>query len=133
MTSVTKPEFLDAIARDDHAQRRDEIGKALAAVEVQRADLAAMWATPGELTTAEWQTARRALAEQEQQLRAYLAAIPPPLVIVDIAAARGAWPDMTLDERREFIRLFVERVTINRATLGRGFDSARIVIEWRKR
>jgi DNA invertase Pin-like site-specific DNA recombinase len=131
---LDKPEFLDAIARDDHAAPRDDIGKALAAVEVQRADLAAMWATPGELTTTEWQTARRALAEHEQQLRADLAAIPPPLVNVDIATARSAWPAMTLDERREFIRLFIERVTIKRAKPGtKGFDSGRILIEWRKR
>jgi DNA invertase Pin-like site-specific DNA recombinase len=129
---LDKPEFLDAIAHDDHAQRRDDIGKALAAVDVQRGDLAAMWATPGELTTAEWQTARRALAEHEQQLRTDLAAVPPPLVNVDIAAARGAWPDMTLDERREFIRLFVERVTIKRAKPGtKGFDSGRVAIDWR--
>ena len=131
---LDKPEFLDAVARDDHAQRRGDIGKALAAVDVQRGDLAAMWATPGELTTAEWQTARRALAEHEQQLRADLAAVPPPLVNVDIAAARGAWPDMTLDERREFVRLFIERVTIKRAKPGtKAFDSARVVIGWRKR
>ncbi len=130
---LDKPEFLAAVAADDHADRRDEIGKALRAVEVQRNDLAALWATPGELTMAEWQTARRALAEHEQQLHAELAAVPPPLIHVDIATARGAWPAMTLDEQREFIRLFITRVTIKRAKPGtRGFDPGRVAIDWRQ-
>jgi DNA invertase Pin-like site-specific DNA recombinase len=129
---LDKPEFLDAIARDDHAERRDDIGKALAAVDVQRDDLAAMWGA-GELTTAEWQTARRAVAENEQALRAELATVPPPLIHVDIATARQAWPAMTLDERRELIRLFITTVTINRAKRGaKGFDPGRAGIGWRK-
>lgn len=53
---------------------------------------------------------------------------------VDIAAARGAWPDMTLDEQREFLRLFVEKVTVHRAVPGtKGFDPDRVSIEWRQR
>jgi site-specific DNA recombinase len=131
--SSTSPRFLDAIAADNHAGRRSELGDALRRLEGQRDDLAQMWARPGELTTAEWQTARRALAEQEQHLRAELATVPPRLIAVDIATARRAWPAMTLDERREFIRLFVERVTINRAKPGtRGFDPARVKIAWRE-
>ena len=129
---LDKPEFLNAIAADGHADHRDAIADALRATERRRDDLAALWATPGELTTAEWQTARRALAEHEHQLRQELAAVPPPLVNVDITAARAAWPDMTLDERREFIRLFIAEVTIRRAKPGtRGFDSGRVAINWR--
>jgi site-specific DNA recombinase len=128
---LDKPEFLDAIAADDHAGRRDALADALRATERQRNDLAVLWATPGELTTAEWQTARRALVEHEQQLHAALAAVPPPVVNVDIEQARSAWSTMTLDEKREFVRLFVERVTIKRAKPGtKGFDSGRVAIQW---
>jgi site-specific DNA recombinase len=133
-TELDKPEFLDAIAADEHGQRRDEITTALQGVERQRDELAALWATPGELTTAEWQTARRALAENEQQLRLALAAVPPPMMNVDIAGAREAWPDMTLDEQREFVRMFVERVTVHRVEPGaaRRFNSGRVEIDWRR-
>jgi hypothetical protein len=128
---LDKPEFLAAVAADDHAERRNEIGAALDAVDAQRDDLAALWAA-GELTTSEWQTARRALAENEQRLRADLADVPPPLIGVDIDTARQAWPVMTLDERREFLRSFISRISIARATPGtRAFDSGRISITWR--
>lgn len=131
---LDKPEFLDAIAADDHAQRRDDVLAALSVLEGRRNELAELWATPGELTAAEWQTARRALAEQEQRLRAELAAVPPPMVNVDIGAARGAWPDMTLDEQREFIRLFADKVTVHRAKPGtKGFDPGRVTVGWRQR
>jgi site-specific DNA recombinase len=88
---------------------------------------------PGSLTTAEWQTARRALTEREQQLRADLAEIPPPMFGLDIAGVRQAWPHMTLDEQREFMRLFLAKVTINRAKPGtKGFDPGRVTIEWKR-
>lgn len=131
---LDKPEFLEAVAADDQADRREAITKALAHVEAQRNELAELWATPGQLLTSEWQTARRALAEQEQQLRAELAALPSPLGGIDIATARATWPDMTLDEQREFLRLFIAEVTIDPAVPGtRAFDEGRVRIEWRKR
>jgi hypothetical protein len=41
---------------------------------------------------------------------------------------------MTLGEQREFLRLFIEKVTISRARPGlQRFDPDRIAIEWRKR
>jgi len=41
---------------------------------------------------------------------------------------------MTLGEQREFLRMFIERVTIRRAVPGRqGFDTGRVDVEWRKR
>jgi DNA invertase Pin-like site-specific DNA recombinase len=130
---LDKPAFLDALAADDHVTRRDEVTAELSALEAKRGDLAELWGS-GDLSGAEWQTARRALAEHEQRLRADLAAIPPPLIAVDIATARGSWESMTLDERREFISLFVKKVTVKRAKPGtRQFDKSRVVIEWRRR
>lgn len=131
---LDKPEFLDAIAADEHAERRDGIVAALGVVDRRRGVLAALWTQPGQLTTEEWQTARDGLAAQERQLRAELTTIPAPLVGINIEGAREAWPEMTLDEKRELLRLFVERVTIQRARPGtKSFDSGRVEIEWRRR
>jgi len=130
---LDKPGFLEQVAADDHEARREQITAALGASDRKRDELAAMWAFD-DLTSAEWQTARRAQAETEQQLRADLAAVPPPVTKVSIGDARASWPDMTLDERRELLRLLIATVTINRARPGtKGFDPGRIGIEWRKR
>lgn len=130
---LDKPAFLDALGADEHVGRRDEIAASLRAVDDQRNQLAGMWAT-AELTADEWRTARRTLAEREQQLRAELAAVPPPVSLVDPSLIRAGWEAMNLDERREIIAMFVERVTVHRAKPGtRGFDSDRVSVEWRKR
>lgn len=127
---LDNPEFRAALAADEHEARRDELTAALAALDRQRAELAALWATPGELTTEEWRAARDGLAAQERKLRDELAALPPP-PHAGIDGAREAWPHMTLDEQREFLRLFIRRVTIHPATPGRkGFDAGRVSIEY---
>lgn len=130
---LDKPAFLAALTADDHVQRRDEIAAELTGLdEGDRAELAAEWGR-GELTAAEWRAARRGLDEREQRLRQELAELPPPVMHLDIAGARQAWPDMTLDEKRELLRMFIDRVTIIRATPGtRGFDENRVKIKWRE-
>lgn len=129
---LDRPEFLDALDADDSEEHRKSVLEALSACERQRNELAKLWATPGDLTAAEWQTARRAIAEQEQQLRQELAAIPVPRGRIDIEEARTAYPYMTLDEKRQFLSDFIERVTIARAVPGaRAFDPARVSIRWR--
>jgi site-specific DNA recombinase len=130
---VDRPEFLDAVAKDEYQPHRDALADSLRTVERQRAELASLW-SDGDLTAAEWRTARDGLTEREQTLRAELRELPPPLVNVDISTARESWPLMTLDERREFLRLFISSVTIQRAVKGTsGFDPNRVTIEWRKR
>ena len=58
--------------------------------------------------------------------------MPAPPTQIDITGARQAWPVMTLDERRELIRLFVSTVEISRAVPGsKSFNSDRIEICWR--
>jgi len=128
---LDKPAFLDAIAEDTHATRREEITTSLSAIDGQRADLARMWAA-GDLTAAEWQAARTGLDTRERGLRAELDAKAPPPARADIAGARAAWPLMTLGERREFLRLFISRVVILPATPGlQRVDPARVEITWR--
>jgi DNA invertase Pin-like site-specific DNA recombinase len=127
---LDRPEFLDAIAADDHADRREQIVNELAGVEAKRAELAGLWASG--MSTEEWQAARGGLAEMERQLRAELAAKPPPPARVTIEQARESWPLMTLDERRAFLRLFIAEVKISKAVPGRkGFDPSRCSITWR--
>jgi len=131
---LDNPDFLNAIAADEHGRRRDEITNTLDAIEKQRGELAALWSKPGELTFTEWQEARRGLRENEQILRRELAELPPPVMNVNIEGAREAWPEMTLDEQREFLRLFIEKITVNKARPGhpRVFDPERIEIKWRR-
>jgi site-specific DNA recombinase len=130
---LDKPEFLNAITADEHNARRDAIAKSLDGIEKKRGELAALWATPGGLSDTEWKQARNTLAENEQELRRELAEVPPPVINVDITAARAAWPDMMIDEKREFLRLFVTKVTVHSARPGhpRVFDPERLEVEWR--
>jgi site-specific DNA recombinase len=130
---LDKPEFLDLVAGDDHAERREAITAALEGIDGQRRELAQLWAD-GERTTDEWQTARNRLDEREKRLRAELADVPPPVGRISVAEAREAWPDMTLGERREFLRLCIDQVVISRARPGTaGFDPDRITVHWRQR
>lgn len=132
-TELDKPEFLDQLGADDYAARRDEIGEELTAAEGRRRKLAAAWAK-GDLTDGEWQTARQEINEYEQQLNTELAALPSPTVAVDIATVKAAWPDMTLEEQREFLMMFINHVAIVRGWGGgKGVNTDRIKIEWRKR
>lgn len=135
---LDKPAFLKMIGADSHVADRKRIMASLEGLDRKRDALVEMWAlpagAPGALTMAEWQTARTELAVHEQELRRELAEVPPPLLKVDLARAREAWPEMTLDEQREFIRKVIRKVTINRAIPGtKGFDKGRVVIEWQKR
>lgn len=135
-TELDKPEFLEHLAGDDHAGRREEITRDLAALDARRIELAAAWAKPGELTMGEWKAARDAFNAQEQALQHELAQPPASTRSTpDVALLREAWPDMTLDEQREVVRMFVERVVVRPTGRqgGRVFNHRRVEIEWRKR
>lgn len=130
---LDRPEFLASITQDTHAAERDALVAQLAAVETQRGQLAAEWAQGGGLTLSEWQAARQGLAAREKALRGQLAAVPEPVEGIDLAHARQAWSSMTLDEQREFVRIFVAAVIVNRAVPGtKGYDPGRVTIEWRE-
>jgi site-specific DNA recombinase len=128
---LDKPEFLAALGADDYAGRRAELTTSLSAVDAQRAELAGMWARGG-MSTTEWQAARAGLDEREQTMRAELAAIPAARGPAHIDDARSAWPLMTLGERREFLRLFIAAVRVDRAVPGaRSSVDNRVAIQWR--
>lgn len=126
---LDKPAFLDAVAADEYGEQRDRITTDLEALDGRRNEMARQRARD-EITLSEWQAARAELSDLERTLRAELAATPPPTSNVDIDAAREGWPFMTLDERRDFLGMFVESVTVQRATT-RGFDENRVSVVWR--
>ncbi|MFI2371266.1 recombinase family protein [Streptomyces sp. NPDC018833] len=132
---LEKPEFQDVLTSDDHGARRDELTAELTAVEAERNEIAVERGR-GELTLSEWKSMRAGLNEREGRLRAELAAVPPPAMqmnIKAIKATRKAWDGgLTLDEKRAFLRRFIDCVTIKRAKPGtKGFDHNRVAIEWR--
>src|SRR2546430_132282 len=97
LDELDKPAFRAALAADDHTAAREDITEALRTVERKRRALAGDWSRD-ELTDEEWRTARAQLAERERELRAELAAVPPPVADRDLALIRDAWPAMNLDE-----------------------------------
>ena len=128
---LASPEFLDALADDSSAERHEQILRELSARDVRRRELATMWARQ-ELTTEEWQAARGELDDQVAQLRGELVVLPAKVEPVDVAQMRDAWPDLTLDEQREFIGLYIDSVVVHRAVPGaRAFNPARVEIVWR--
>jgi site-specific DNA recombinase len=44
--------------------------------------------------------------------------LPVPAGRIDLSDVRVAWPAMTLDERREVLRMFIGEITIHRAKPG---------------
>jgi hypothetical protein len=129
---LDKPEFLDRLTVDEHAGRRDEITTTLEALDGRRAELGMLWGA-GQLGSSEWAAARQALDGTERALRAELNAKPAPPVRVDIAEARSAWSSLDLGERREFVRVYVDRVTIGPAKPGtKGFDPGRVDVHFRE-
>jgi hypothetical protein len=131
LDELDKPAMRDALAEDEHDVERARLVDALAAVDVQRGDLAGMWARR-ELTQAEWSAARAALDAEQARLSAELADLPPPAVDIDPAMIRAGWDAMTLDERRQVVDLFVAAVVVSPALPGtRKFDPGRVAIDWR--
>lgn len=132
---LDKPEFLAALAEDTHAAERDRLTAAIRASKARRKTIAAQWGT-GALDDDEYRAARDAQAETERGLREQLAAIPAAVGRVDVSMIREGWDAMNLDERREIVGMFVERVTVKPAIPGaRRFNGERIGadgIVWRR-
>lgn len=128
LAELDSPAFRAAVAADENEAARKLATAELERCESRRGKLAALWATD-ELTDSEWSTARTELDERESAARAALGAIPPPLTGVDLDVVREAWPSMTLDERRELLRLFIESVVVQKARPGtRSFDTGRVEV-----
>jgi hypothetical protein len=136
LAEMDTPAFRQALADDEHATERDRITQALRASEGKRRALAAQWGAD-DLDDDEYRAARGAQSAKAKRLRSELAAVPTAAVSVDVDLIREAWPSMNLDERREIVGMFIERVIVKRATLGlQAFDNNRVGVDgivWRAR
>ena len=119
------------LGADDSDDRRARLAAELAALEVRRVEMSAMYAV-GDLTPAEWTAARGALASKMTALSAELAGLPVRVEQADPVLVRRGWDGMTLDERRQLVVIHVASVTVTSARPGtRGFDKSRVAIGWR--
>jgi DNA invertase Pin-like site-specific DNA recombinase len=125
LAAVTKPAFLAALAEDNGAAQRQDIGAKLEALAAQRLALAGDL----DLEPDEYATRRDAIRRREASLRATLADLPPAAGQADPEAVRDAWPYMTPGEQREFLSLWLDRVIVAPAdrTAPRRFDRDRLV------
>lgn len=131
LDELDKPDFRQSLSDGESADRRDRLTTALEAIDGQRVELAGLWGAR-KLTAPEWSAARDALNEEEQRLRSELATVPPPPSSIDRSQIRRSWDAMVLDERRDVISMYVNRVVVVRAKPGtQGFDPGRADIQWR--
>lgn len=123
--------FASAMSEDEHEARRAELVAELEAVEAQHVKLAKEWAS-GDLPAAAWDQARRALDGRKARAQAELASVPAPAAAVDLDSLRSDWANMTIDERRTVLDLFIERIEVAPASPGaRTVDLGRISITWK--
>ncbi|MGH9287037.1 MAG: recombinase family protein [Acidimicrobiales bacterium] len=131
LAELDKPEFYAAFATDEHEAHRARITSTMVEVDERRGELARMWARR-EINQDEWAQARTGLEAEHQRLQNELAAVPAPLAAIDPRVVRAGWAEMTLDEKRQLVGMFIDRVVVHPAKPGtRRFDPGRVKIEWR--
>lgn len=132
LTRLQSPEFLAQLAADSHAEERDNLAAQLRDIETSRVRLATRYGE-GALSDSEWDAARAGLDRRHTELMAELAAIPAPPVDVDPHEVVEGWDHLDVNERRQLMSLFLERVDIGPPTTqGRPkFDTERATVVWR--
>lgn len=108
LNGVTTPAFLAALAQDAGADDRDRIGRKLEALAAQRLALAGNV----DLEPDEYTARRSAIRARETKLRAELAELPPSPARADPTVVRDAWEFMTAGEQREFLGIWLEKVSV---------------------
>lgn len=115
--------------------QREDAGDELGEVEQALVDLAADLGA-GTIGRAEWLAARSPLEARRDALRATVAASAAAPAAVPYIGRSGRleadWPTLTLDQQRAIVAAVVDRVVVAKAShRGPGFDSGRVVVEWR--
>jgi site-specific DNA recombinase len=131
LTAVDTPKLAEAVREQAGTTNPD-----LTALEARLADLAAMYAA-GDMTKAEWLSARKVLDERlaaaraDLQQQAAVAAMSPFLKKPGLL--RSCWPELSDEQRREVLGVVVDHVTIAPAEVrGRhAFDPDRVNITWK--
>lgn len=117
----------DTIAAASPRARVAALEAELEGIEERLSELAQMRFAGGEITTAEWKSAREALiariGEVESELEVARSA--------DVGDVREWWKSAELDEQRAMLRHLVASVTVSTAKRGNRFDRSRVHVEWR--
>jgi site-specific DNA recombinase len=134
MLRLEGPGLAKALRARDH-ETDDTAASDLSEAERRLAELAETWAA-GEISRAEWLTARRAVEARIEVARRKLTrtserdALDPYLG--ENAPLRAAWPNLSRDQRRAILAVVIDRVTIAPAGENRRrFNPERVTIEWR--
>lgn len=133
LEAIDSPAF--AKARREATHGEDAGVDDIVALDSNLAELAEIWAA-GEITRAEWLTARKRIAARQEAARKALSRKRRDTALDCFAqrpgALRAEWDSLSLDRRRAIIAAVVDRVEIARARRGRNrFDCSRIKVIWR--
>jgi hypothetical protein len=134
-TLESQPGWTSALAADQYAVRRAELGADLERIAADRVDLARQRARR-EIEADEWSAMREEYNTEEAEKQQELRDIPQPIATpggVDWTIMRELWnePDAELDERRAFLRRYIRVVTVHRARRGaKAFESSRVTITY---
>lgn len=106
----------------------------LAQLEGRLAELAELWAA-GEVTKAEWMTARKGIEKRLETARRAVVRSSEATVMADYdkpGALRAAWPDLSPDRQRAVLAAIIDYIEVRPATRrGPRFDDNRINVVWR--
>lgn len=109
-----------------------ELLQRLSRLDERLAELGELWAT-GELDRVGWQSARRSLERQKDDLNALLATLTTRKAsALPDGSLRDAWPDLDFDRQRAILAEIIERIDLKPAVRGRNkFDPARVSVVWK--
>ncbi|CAN5827158.1 recombinase family protein [soil metagenome] len=128
------PEFAEARARRDAPDDDDGAAEEIMAAQARLAELAGMWAG-GEISRAEWMTARKALEAAVEAAQRRVSRRRPTTALDGLdgpGALRAGWPELSLSRQRAVLAAVVDRVVIGPARRGYNkFDSERVDVIWR--
>jgi len=85
------------------------------------------------ITRAEWFAARGPIEDRiTETLKALAKLAPDDPVPADLADVESRWDDLSFDQRRAVIGLFIDKVVVDPARhRGGRFDPSRVRVEWR--
>lgn len=133
---IGSDQFRARLATDTSQARREEITAELDGIDQQHRDLAARWTlpagTPGKLSLAAWDVARVGLDDRRSGLLDELGVLPLPVEVEDPDVLREAWPGMTVDEKRQNLARYLDRIVVHPAKPGTSrYDPGRVTVDWR--
>jgi hypothetical protein len=128
------PEFAEALNRRDAPEDDDGAAEEVTAAQGRLAELAEMWAA-GEITRAEWMTARRSLEAAVEAAQRRVSRRRPTTALDGVngpGALRAAWPELPVSRQRAVLAAVIDRIVVGPARRGYNrFDGERVNVIWR--